>query len=237
LQWKKPLREGTYLVPVNIDVKTVARFAARAFPASVDTTLVVAVLTGLADSPVTESLRRLGVRAEVVSEAGGVRDVLAKVRVAVVDRRALTLVSGSVAAIPVLKEFVRNGGHLIVLAQDAAVWNGAPVIDGLQLSTSNAWGEATELQYEQALKVFSSPNKIAAKDWEDWFYRRAHNVLSGPALDSGKRLLVTAEGKSPMIVEWNIGSGILTYVDLALHPQLLNIHPGAFRLLANLIGY
>jgi len=43
--------------------------------------------------------------------------------------------------------------------------------------------------------------------------------------------------KSPLIAEWKLGSGTLTYVDLALEPQFLNILPGAFRLLANLLSY
>jgi hypothetical protein len=35
---------------------------------------------------------------------------------------------------------------------------------------------------------------------------------------------------------WRRGQGSITYCDLALHLQLLDIHPGAFQLLANMLS-
>jgi len=40
----------------------------------------------------------------------------------------------------------------------------------------------------------------------------------------------------PLIVSLTDGKGKQTYVDLALGHQWMNIHPGAYRLLANLIS-
>ncbi|TSA18365.1 hypothetical protein D4R75_11395, partial [bacterium] len=94
-----------------------------------------------------------------------------------------------------------------------------------------------EVESDSLHRVFTSPNRITWQDWEYWLFRRAHNVLTGPALETALIPLKSKNEKSPLIAEWRMGSGSLTYVDLALHYQLLNIHPGAFRLLANLISY
>jgi hypothetical protein len=85
--------------------------------------------------------------------------------------------------------------------------------------------------------MLREPNVMADTDWREWLFRRAHNVLSGPALAQAAIPLKSKNGAMPLIAEWKLGSGTLTYVDLALEPQFLNILPGAFRLLANLISY
>jgi hypothetical protein len=48
--------------------------------------------------------------------------------------------------------------------------------------------------------------------------------------------LRSAVDGNPLIVTAAAGQGKRTYVDLALSPQLMNVHAGAFRLLANLIS-
>ncbi|MBF8296436.1 MAG: hypothetical protein HW389_2981 [Bacteroidetes bacterium] len=237
LQWKRPLQEGTYLIPVSIGGQEVTRFAARAFEARIDTGRSIALLSGVTGTPTALSLRRLGANWTEIHDVQGLAAKLAPHRMAIVDRRALTLMKGLTAQIRILRDFVERGGHLLVLAQDAAVWNRAPIIDNFRLSTSNAWGEAEEVRPDSTHRLFAGPNRINTSDWEEWFYRRSYNTLSGTALASARIVLSSADGKSPMVAEWTMGNGTLTYVDLALHYQLLNIHPGAFRLLANLISY
>jgi hypothetical protein len=146
-------------------------------------------------------------------------------------------VSGLEAEIQTLRAFAERGGHLIILAQDAAVWNRNPLVPDLKLTTTNAWGEAEDVSADSTHRLFSVPNRIVTSDWYDWYYRRAHNNLSGPALTSARILLSSSYGKSPLIAEWAVGKGTVTYVDLALSAQLLNVHPGVVRLLANLTSY
>lgn len=237
LRWRRVLDEGTYLVPVSIAHGTVAQFAARSFDALVGPRRVIALVTGKESSPAATALRRLGFKVEHLRHVKDLAGAFAEYPTVVVDRRALSLVPDLAAEAGALRRFAEQGGHLIVLAQDASVWNASPPIEGLQLLASNRWGEGTKLEFRQSEDLFSTPNMIAVKDWDDWLYRRAYNVLSGPALESGRKLLVSAEEKSPLIVEWTVGSGRITYVDLALDPQLLNVHPGTYRLLANLTAY
>ncbi|MGA3243065.1 MAG: PIG-L family deacetylase [Bacteroidota bacterium] len=237
LHWKRTLDEGSYLVPISIDVRDVARFAARSFEAKIEPGRMVALITSLWDSPTAETLRRLGVQYTEIKEIRSLPQLLAGYRVAILDRRGMTLMGDQKALVPILKRYVEGGGHLIVLAQDAASWNAAPLVDGLRLKSSNSLGEAAQVEIDSVHRMFSVPNRINWLDWENWLYRRSHNVLSGPALSSAVVPLRSKDENAPLIVEWKIGSGVLTYVDLALYPQFLNIHAGAFRLLANLVSY
>ncbi len=237
LQWKRPLGEGTYVVPVNISIRPVARFAARKFDVNVDSSRRIALITGVAGSPTGETLRRLGVRYEEVRDAGSLAQQLESVKTAIVDRRAMTLMGDLASQRHSLMRFVESGGHLIVLAQDAKVWNSTPLIDGLQLTSTDALEEAFEVEADGQHRLFNSPNRLTWQDWESWLFRRAYNIVAGPALKTAVIPLKSKLEKNPLIAEWAIGSGTLTYVDLALSHQFLNVHPGAFRLLANLISY
>ena len=237
LQWRRPLQEGTYIVPVNVSIRTVARFAARKFDVNVDSSRKVFLITGIAGSPTGETLRRLGLRFKEVRDAGSLAQQLDGAQVAIIDRRAMTLIGDLSSQRQILLRYVGSGGHLIVLAQDANVWNAAPLVEGLQLTSTDALEEAFEVQTEEQNRLFTSPNRLTWQDWESWLFRRAYNIVAGPALRTAVIPLKSKLEKNPLIAEWSIGSGTFTYVDLALQHQFLNVHPGAFRLLANLISY
>ena len=237
LTWKRPLEEGTYLIPVNIAEQQVGRFATRAFEADIDKNRQVALITGLAESPTAGALRRLGVSFKEFYDAGSLAKGLGAFPTAILDRRALTLIANLRTQLPILVDYVERGGHLIILAQDAKTWNASPLVDGLNLTSSNAWEEAFAVEADSSHRLLSTPNPIREKDWTGWLYRRASNILSGPALASAVVPLRSRDDKNPLIAEWKMGTGLLTYVDLALSHQFLNVHPGAFRLLANIISY
>lgn len=237
LRWANRLEEGTYLFPINIVKQQVGRFAVRAFVANVDTKRSVALIAGMNSSPTEETLRRLGVATTVLRNGASVADQIGKYSVAIVDRRALSLISDLKSQVKTLTSYVEAGGHLIVLSQDADSWNAAPLMDGLRLTTSNAWEESTELETDTLQRVMTTPNRLNDKDWKNWLFRRAHNVLSGTALANASVPLRSQSTKLPLLAEWKVGKGTLTYCDLSLHPQFLNLLPGSFRLLANLISY
>jgi hypothetical protein len=83
--------------------------------------------------------------------------------------------------------------------------------------------------------LLAHPNPIASTDWQDWLFARAYNIVALPATKGTEIPLRAAPGGEPLLVTTKKGQGRKTYVDLALNPQLMNVHAGAFRLLANLI--
>ncbi|MCK4689528.1 MAG: PIG-L family deacetylase, partial [Candidatus Marinimicrobia bacterium] len=85
--------------------------------------------------------------------------------------------------------------------------------------------------------LLNYPNLIAPEDWNGWLYLRGYNIVSGSSLEDAQLPVKVKRWGTPLIISLRDGKGKRTYVDLALGHQWMNIHPGAFRLLANLISY
>ena len=237
LTWKQTPKEGSYVVPITIGRDVVGRFVARQFEARVDSSKKIALLKAIENSPTADALRRLGADWRIVKADSNLADALNGCRVVVIDRRALTLDPRLRSHKAEFENFVKKGGHLIVLAQDAEVWNESPLLDDVQLSGANMFDAEIEIHADTTHRLLMYPNLVRQDDWSDWLYRKAHNQVSGRALEQATIPVMTAKRHMPLIAIWRIGAGTFTYSDLAFQPQFLNVHPGAYRLLANLISY
>ncbi len=238
LAWEGDPADGTHLIPVSIDGVPVAQFAARKFAAEADRAKHVGLMTGIENSPTAEALRRLNfdfARVSVTPKPESMQR-LQTFNVLIIDRRALSLQPEIAMLQTELNRFVEGGGHLIVLAQDAATWNAKPLWEGMRLTATSQFEAAMPVQVEAGEALFHKPNLLAADDWNDWLFLRGYNVISGEALASAKVPIRAGFTGSPLVIITPAGQGKRTYVDLALSPQLMNIHAGAFRLLANLIS-
>jgi len=237
LAWEGNPADGTHLIPVSIDGVPVAQFAARKFSAEIDRAKRVGLMTALQNSPAAEALRRLNLDFTRVTPKNSFVQQIQALDVLIIDRRALSLRPEIVTLQAELQRFVEAGGHLIVLAQEAATWNAMPLWEGMRLAATPQFEAAMPLQIETGQALLNKPNLLAADDWNDWLFLRGYNVVSGEALASAAVSIRAGFGGSPLVVTTPAGQGKRTYVDLALSPQLMNIHAGAFRLLANLISY
>jgi len=237
LSWRRPLEEGTYVIPVKIGTEEVARFGARRFDVLVDSSKRVGLVTGLENSPTEDALRRIGAAwSSLRLNADFGRD-LGSYQVIVLDHRLLSLQPAIREHEGELEQFVERGGHLIILAQDAAAWKKAPLIDGLELTATSTYDEETGVTVDSSSQLMRRPNVIHSDDWMNWLARMAYNRVSGRALDGAEVLVKVARDGNALIVQWKKGGGTLTYVDSALQPQFLNVEAGACRLLANLVSY
>jgi hypothetical protein len=237
LTWKGNPEDGSYLIPVDIHGITVARFAARKFAAEVDSSKKIGVIPGFANSPIFDALRRLGLRFTKVEIGPKLPQQIDALDVLIVDRRALMLHPDLIQQKTAIDQFVTKGGHLIVLAQDATSWNAQPLWAGIQLTPTQRFDAEIPLLLDSSHSFLSYPNRITADDWNDWLFRRSYNLLSGEMIESASAPVRAELGGEPLLLTIRDGQGRRTYVDLALTPQLMNIHAGAFRLLANLISY
>ncbi|NUO83135.1 PIG-L family deacetylase [candidate division KSB1 bacterium] len=237
LDWKGNGEEGTYRIPVTIAGDTVAWFAARKFAAQVNRDKKVGVLSGLATSSLTEALRRLGMKARLLETGKITVQQLDSLDVLILDRRALSLAPEISKRQENLTAFVRRGGHLLVFAQDAAAWQAASLWKDLQLAPTAIFDEETRLQTIDNHPLLSAPNVLTAEDWNGWLNARGYNLVRLVEAGAAEAPVRAMENGAPLLVTKKLEQGKLTYVDLALTPQLLNLHPGAFRLLANLISY
>jgi GlcNAc-PI de-N-acetylase len=235
--WQGNPNDGTYVIPVVIDSVVIAKFAARKFRAEVDGAKRVGLVTGIKNSPLAEALRRLSVKFALLEPGKELVQQSEALDVLIIDRRALTLQPEIAEKRQALDQFVNRGGHLIVLAQDAAVWNAKPLWEGMELTTSSTLAASTPMQIDGGHALLAKPNFIAPEDWSEWLFCRGYNKISGPALAAASIPVKALPDGAPLVAVFPAGNGKRTYVDLALPPQLMNIHAGAFRLLANLISY
>lgn len=237
LDWNDNLAEGTYRLPIQIASDTVAWFAARKFEANVAREKRVGVLSGVAPSPLVEALRRLGVRARLVDLAKNPAQQIDSLEVLLVDRRALLLAPQIAKLREAIAGVAERGGHAIILAQEAESWNAAPLWEGLRLTATPHYDEEYPVGISARHALLTAPNALAEETWSNWLFARAENVIELTQREGVETPLLAAETDAPLLITKKIGSGKMTYVDLALTPQLMNIHPGAFRLLANLVSY
>ena len=230
--WKKFPDEGTVMVPLLIGNTEVGRFAARHFHAEVDTSRRVGLLAGLEGSPTANAIRNLGVDLRSVEPGEDLRDVLSGLDVAIIDGCALTVKPELTLYRDTLDHFVRQGGHLIVLNQNAYVWNKHPLWDGIRLYPTVLLDKDMELDLKNVHRLLLSPNQISEADFKGWLKRLAPHSIRGT---EESVIRVQSEGDA-LLMSKREGGGLITYVALDLVPQLMNYHPGAFRLLANLIS-
>ncbi len=236
LSWRSDPKEGSYIVPLRIYDTDVANIVARKFNAEIDPSKKVGVIMGLEDGPLEATLERMNVQFVHVDVNTALSRRIEKMEVLIADQRVLSLKPDFIHHAQTLSDFVHRGGHLIILAQDADIWNEQPLWEGISLESNVLLDENTSVIMDDRYPLFSTPNRITSADWSEWLFLRAYNGVSASDIENGQVPLRTENQRLPLIVVSESGKGKMTYVDLALAPQWLNIHPGAFKLLANLIS-
>ncbi len=235
LSFPRELPDGDYPVIVEIAGKggIQATVTARKFSANADTTRNVLVLSGIEEPPVAAALRRLHVPRTVLPPSLLTGDALQRADVVLIDRDALADPQSGVA-LDAVRRWVRSGGRLVILPQFAAPRGGAGLFDWLEFSSSPQSPAGCSLVRDTTAVLLSRLNTLSATDWDGWVVARAWGSIvprndfrvDVRAKESGATLLATREE----------GKGVVTVVALDLVSQLMNIHPGAHRLLANLVG-
>jgi LmbE family N-acetylglucosaminyl deacetylase len=184
------------------------------------------------------AIESLGVKPHLLSAAEVSSADLSQWNVLVLGIRAYAKRPELAAAQARLEDFVRQGGTLIVQYQDGDF--PAPV--ALQL------GHSPEKVVEEDAPVrlltpdhplLNWPNHITAADFDGWVEERGHGFAAswGAPLTA---LTETAdqgqEAQRGGLLVARVGKGVYIYDAFALHRQLPELVPGAYRLLANLLS-
>jgi hypothetical protein len=146
-----------------------------------------------------------------------------------------------------LKQYVENGGHVVVqyhkpndgwVTKDTAPYPltiGSPSIRW-RVTDENA--AVTVLQPESPL--FNYPNKITDNDWDNWVQERG---LYYP-MDWDERFETFVRMGDPNeepfdggILMANYGEGTYLYTNLVFYRQIQGQVPGGYRIFTNLISY
>lgn len=233
LEWKSPVPNGDHLLHIEIGGVDVATFAARSFEAGTDKDKRIGIITTDGMSAAYETFRRLGVVADRRRTGSVTAEWLSSRDIILLDHRIYSLDSSVARLSGPLLERARAGGHVIVLSQDAASWNANPLLKEFVLRPNSKLEPHLRIHSADEERLMSYPNMITAEDWDGWMFSRASNEIIVPP--TAETLLSMGEHRIPAVVRKKVGSGKVTFVNLNLPPQWLNIHPGSFRFLANLL--
>jgi hypothetical protein len=145
------------------------------------------------------------------------------------------------SAIASLREYMRKGGTVIVLPGGAEVArSGLPPYPITFDTTANRAIDldATVLASSRA-SLLTWPHAIASSDFEEWVGERARGVpISFDSRYSTLIALASDEQRPPTaaLLVARVGSGTFIYSALSLDRQLAAVHPGAARVVANLLS-
>jgi LmbE family N-acetylglucosaminyl deacetylase len=199
--------------------------------------LRVGYIMGTGDE-VPDAIEALGVTPHLLTAADLASSDFSAYNTLVIGIRAYSARPELARAQPRLNQFVQQGGTLIVLYQSGNF--PAPIPLSLGRAPERVVDESAPVKLlEPANPLFTSPNTITTADFDAWVEERGHSFLESwdPAYTA---LTETADpGQDPQrggLVVAHPGKGTYIYVAYALHRQLPELVPGAYRILANLLS-
>jgi LmbE family N-acetylglucosaminyl deacetylase len=187
---------------------------------------------------VPEAIKGLGSSAHLLTASELASGDLSAWNVIVIGIRAYSARPELISAQPRLDEFVRRGGTLIVQYQTGNF--PAPFPLSMSRMAERVVDETAPVKLlDPSHPLFNWPNVITAADFDGWVEERGHSFLDSwgahytpltetadPGQDAQRGGLLVAHP----------GKGTYIYVAYALHRQLPELVPGAYRLLANLLS-
>jgi LmbE family N-acetylglucosaminyl deacetylase len=235
LSLRGPLPPGDYPMSVALGTDASAPIVIRSFEAIPDPAARVGLVTSMEDSPVAQAMSRLQIAWSRIDTSHSIDAPLSQFNVIVIDRDALAGIRSLDSRNSRLIEWVKNGGHLVVFPQMAYRGGSVPLASGAMFRPSPLLPPGTTVSVDTTRSLFQTPNRIGPADWNDWVVARSFGSLLIAADREASILARGAETNTPLVVDLREGKGHTTVVALDLVSQLLNIHPGAHRLLANLL--
>jgi LmbE family N-acetylglucosaminyl deacetylase len=212
----------------GVDVKTVKGLA-------------VGYVAGIGDE-VPRALEQLGMAVQPLSASDLAAGDLSRFDAVLLGTRAYAVREDLRTHNARLLDYVRAGGNLVVLYN-------TPEFDPARFAPYPARlpGNAEEVCEEDAPvqilapddPVFTAPNRITAADFDGWVEQRGSKFLA--SWNAAYRPLLESHdtGQAPQRGGWvtaRCGKGHYTYCAYALHRQLHEGVPGAYRLVANLLA-
>lgn len=198
--------------------------------------LRVGYIMGTGDE-VPDAIEALGVTPHLIADAELASSDLSAYNTLVIGIRAYSARPELARAQSRLNQFVQQGGTLIVLYQSSNFPAPLPLSLG---RSERVVDESDPVKLlEPTNPLLTSPNTITTADFDAWVEERGHSFLESwdPAYTA---LTETADpGQDPQrggLVVAHPGKGTYIYVAYALHRQLPELVPGAYRILANLLS-
>jgi LmbE family N-acetylglucosaminyl deacetylase len=190
------------------------------------------------DNTVESALHELGVKYKLLDEKDFQGD-LRKYTSVIVDIRAYLVRDDLKKDNPLLLEYAKKGGNLIVMYQKDFEWKSEYAPYPLRISHLRVVDETAPIRVlVPDHPLFNYPNKITASDWDGWVQERGlyfPNEYSAEYLE----LLSCNDPEEPPLkggyLVAHYGKGTYIYTSYVWYRQWKEVHPGALRNLANMI--
>ncbi len=233
------IREGEYALHFQTDAAR-ATLPVRVFSVRVSPGLRVGLVNSY-DNTLEKALQELGVRYALLTDAELEKSDLGKWNTIVIDIRAYLVREGLRKANGRLLDYVRSGGHLVVMYQRELEWKPeyAPLpfaVSRVRITREDAPVDVLQPSHP----LLTRPNVITAADWSGWKQERAV-YLPADVSPGYTRIISSHDPDEPerdtgyLFTHWGKGSYI--YTSYVWYRQLKEYHPGAFRCFANMISY
>ncbi len=211
----------------------------KKFPVEVAPRLKVGIIQSH-DNTIGFALRELGVEYRPLDAEDLSRGDLSVYHTIIADIRAYIVRDDLRHSNERLLEYVKNGGHLIVMSQRDTEWKSEYAPYPLKLSQNRIADENAPVKILQpTYPLFTFPNKITDSDWKDWIQERGLNFPSEHSSEYRELLSSNDPGESPLTTGYliaNYGKGTYIYTAYSWYRQLREVNPGAFRVFANMIS-
>lgn len=188
------------------------------------------------------SLKQLGVPIYPVNNEGLLRFELDGISTIVIGPDAVRADPGLIGQMPRLMEFVRKGGTIVMMNNQAVVTQPGILPFPVSFATpmaDRAMEDAPVVAVDKRARVLTWPNAIKDTDWVKWSGERvaAMPTTADPRYarvigmaDPGEK-----ENRNAILVA-TVGKGRFVYTSLTFPQQIANAVPGAMRLFINLLS-
>ena len=204
--------------------------------------LSIGYVMGVGDE-VPAGLQQLGAKVQLLSASDLAAANLAQYNAVIIGTRAYAVRQDLSTYNRRLLDYAKNGGHLIILFQTPEF-----VPDRMAPYNAILPGNSEEISEENSPvtllnpnhRVLNYPNKITARDFDDWVEQRGSKFFS--KWDTAYVPIISTNdvGQAPQSGGWlmaKYGKGNYTYCAYAFHRQMPYSVKGAFRIMANLLSY
>ena len=230
-----PEGEGSRLLTLELSGKGGRRsITAQRFSAVIDSTVSVMLLSTIDSSPLADALRILR-QPHVVVPVNEVAKVLNTSYACLIDRDLLSDTLCTATIRQSLAEWIRAGGNALVFPQHGRGAGWLTALCGALFESIDPLAPEAVVTTDTST-MFNTPNHIAPADWQGWVESRAFVNVCRPVPQDGA-VQRAWSGQHPLLVTVRVGKGTVTLVAADLLSQLTNCHPGAYRILANLIAH
>jgi hypothetical protein len=190
------------------------------------------------DNTVESALSELGVRYKLLDEKDFQGD-LQKYTSVIIDIRAYLVRQDLKKDNPLLLEYVKKGGNLIVMYQKDFEWKSEYAPYALGISHLRVVDETAPIRVlVPDHPLFNYPNKITASDWDGWVQERGLYFPNEYSAEFLELLSCNDPDEQPLkggYLVAHYGKGTYIYTSYVWYRQWKEVHPGALRNLANMI--